>query len=256
MITILFDYLQKWEIKLVNKLNSPKGQIVSFVAILLFGTVCRVLHYGLNYGYYHRDENTYLYRIAVADKFGMSYSGSIYFLIFTGTLFPPECVEPGLRCCSLIYSIAGMILMYFLLSRVFSSRQWGLAGMFVMALNPYLIRNSMSVLREPFYILVFITVLYLCVCYVQRKLNSDVAALLCAVLSCLGLWSRWEGVELMMFFPFALIYSKTVMRIAWKKVLRAGTIYAVMLGLSFCILLFSFPSLLSRMMEKIIINVL
>lgn len=112
----------------------------------------------------------------------------------------------GLRCFNLICSLFWLFMMYLLGKAIFSSSNAGLVCLTVAVFNPYTIRISGQIMREPLYLLILSVCLF-CAIQLIRNNKMFLYSILLGILSVLGLVSRHEGVELLIVMPLAAIFS-------------------------------------------------
>ena len=253
-VKILSDFQEKvasLEIVLTRFLQDPKSRKTLFWSLFGVGVLLRLGYYFLNSGYYHRDEAAYLQQMQIAREWGIFSCSNVNYLIFLGSLFPPWLAEYAVRCYNLLCSCLTMILMYFLCKNISGRSVWGVAGLFLIALNPAEIRASCTMLREPFFVLVYTVVLLTCVCYLQGKMKWS-APVICGIFSVWGMWARYEGLELYAFFPLALLFGIFGMnQRSWRNILGSAVVYFALV-VTFSYILISFiPSLFFRIIAKV-----
>ncbi len=146
--------------------------------------------------------------------------------------------ETSLVMLNLIYGMIWVLVMFFLCRAVFDSDKIGLLGMAFAAFNPYSARMASQILREPLYILFFTLSIWCAVRYVKRPGNWLYPAML-GLLPLLGFCCRFEGLEIALFFPLALlvILMRDKMR-SIKKCFVGLVIYLIIFGTGLSVILF------------------
>ena len=112
----------------------------------------------------------------------------------------------GLRCFNLICSLLWLFIMYLLGKVIFASAKAGLACLLLAIFNPYTIRIAGQIMREPLYLLLVSFCLFCAIQLIRHK-KIFLHSILLSILSVLGLVSRYEGVELLVVMPLAVIFS-------------------------------------------------
>lgn len=112
----------------------------------------------------------------------------------------------GLRCFNLICSLLWLFIMYLLGKVIFASAKAGLACLLLATFNPYTIRIAGQIMREPLYLLLVSFCLFCAIQLIRHK-KIFLHSILLSILSVLGLVSRYEGVELLVVMPLAVIFS-------------------------------------------------
>ena len=113
--------------------------------------------------------------------------------------------ETALHTLNMVYSMLWVLIMFFLCRDVFDNDKAALLGMMLAVFNPYSIRMSCQILREPLYILIFAVSLWLAVRFIKNQGMNLLYPLLLAVLTMLGFLTRYEGIEISLFLPLAII---------------------------------------------------
>lgn len=154
-------------------------------------------------------------------------------------------VEQGLRCFNFACSFLWLCVMYMLGKIVFSSRKAGLVCLFLAAFNPYTIRMAGQVMREPLYLLVFSAGL-VCAVQIVRGINMVRYAALLGSLTVLGVWSRVEGVEILILMFLAVVFrSIYILRSKepgqWNRLVTGILLYLLTLGLLVTVLYLIYP---------------
>ncbi len=124
--------------------------------------------------------------------------------------------ETALRTLNVVYSSLWLLIMFFLCYEVFSSSAIGLLGMMLAVFNPYSIRMSCQILREPLYLLIFTVSLWLAVRFIKNQGSNLLYPLLLAGLTVLGFFTRYEGIEISLFLPLAIIVI--LMQCKWQRI--------------------------------------
>lgn len=167
-------------------------------------------------------------------------------------------VEMGLRCFNLICSCGWLFVMYLLGKTFFNSSKTGLICLALAVFNPYTIRISGQIMREPLYLLILSSCL-LCASKVILCHKTILYSILLGVLPVLGILSRYEGIELFMIMPLTVIICGLSIPRANRKRLYlhlAGNfiIYIITLVLSFSVFFMMFPSYEASIETKILWN--
>jgi asparagine N-glycosylation enzyme membrane subunit Stt3 len=105
----------------------------------------------------------------------------------------------------MVYAMLWVWVIFFLCRDIFDSDKAGLLGMALAAFNPYSVRMACQILREPLYILLFTMSLWCTVRLIKsEKVNFFYPAFI-GVMTILGFYTRFEGVEIALFVPLAAI---------------------------------------------------
>jgi asparagine N-glycosylation enzyme membrane subunit Stt3 len=113
--------------------------------------------------------------------------------------------ETALHTLNMVYAMLWVWVIFFLCRDVFDSDKAGLLGMALAAFNPYSVRMACQILREPLYILLFTLSLWCTVRLIKsEKVNFFYPAFI-GVMTILGFYTRFEGVEIALFIPLAAI---------------------------------------------------
>lgn len=165
-------------------------------------------------------------------------------------------VELGLRCFNLTCSFLWLVMMYFLGKAVFSSPEAGLVCLALAACNPYMIRMGGLIMREPLYLLVFSSGLF-CAIQIVRGIDIGGYAILLGVLTVLGVWSRYEGIELLILIPVAVIFRiiyilRDKLPGQWSRLVAGILLYLLSLGVSFAILYLIWPGTMKVLEQKLV----
>jgi len=123
--------------------------------------------------------------------------------------------ETALRTLNAVYSALWLLIVFFLCYEVFGSSAIGLLGMTLAVFNPYSIRMSCQILREPLYLLIFTVSLWLAVRFIKNQGSNLLYPLLLAGLTVLGFLTRYEGLEISLFLPLAIIVI--LMQCKWQR---------------------------------------
>ncbi|MEI8247282.1 MAG: hypothetical protein WCI51_15725 [Lentisphaerota bacterium] len=123
--------------------------------------------------------------------------------------------ETALHALNMVYSMLWVLIMFFLCRDVFDNYKVALLGMMLAVFNPYSIRMSSQILREPLYILIFTVSLWLAVKFIKNQGVNLLYPLLLAVLTILGFLTRYEGIEISLFLPLAIIVI--FMQYKWQR---------------------------------------
>ncbi len=219
------------------KFSLSKKQVLFAILVLL------IIGLGLRCGYWMmrdhppRDEQLYIQNVEGIIKNDDSRKKDYTF----GPLMPMLAAnvarfglepETALRSLNVAYSILWLLMMFLLCYEVFSSSTAGLLGMMLAVFNPYSIRMSCQILREPLYLLIFTTGLWLAVRFIKNQSLNPLYPLLLAGLTMLGFFTRYEGIEISLFLPLAIIVI--FMQCKWQRVrmcFYSLAIYIVSFGL-------------------------
>ncbi|MHB9139989.1 MAG: glycosyltransferase family 39 protein [Victivallaceae bacterium] len=157
--------------------------------------------------------------------------------IFSGATFRAETV---LRTLNMLYSMAWLILMFFLCRDVFSSNNAGLLGMAIAAFNPYSARLSSEILRDPLYMLIFTLALWCAVKIIISNNQNMWLPVMLGLLTFLGFLSRYEGLEIAFFMPLAVAVLCLQYKCSrLKRHLGSLAAYGLTLGILICLLIYS-----------------
>lgn len=143
--------------------------------------------------------------------------------------------ESTLRTLNIIYSILWLLVMLFLCYEIFNNSIISLLGMMLAVFNPYSIRMSCLILREPLYILIFTISVWVAVRFIKSEGENSVYPILLAVLTFIGFFTRLEGIEIGAFLPLAVIVI--LMQYKWQRLKRC--IYSLSVYVIFIILICS-----------------
>ena len=158
--------------------------------------------------------------------------------------------ENTLRGLNLVYSMIWLIVMFFLCRDVFDNYIAGLLGMTFAAFNPYSARMACQILREPLYILIFTLSLWCAVKFIKNEENKLYPIIL-GFLTVLGFFTRYEGIEIGLFLPLAvmvLFMQKKKQRI--KRCVLSLALYLLAIGVGTGMLLLADNGYLSRSAGK------
>jgi len=111
--------------------------------------------------------------------------------------------ETALHMLNMGYAMLWVLVMFFLCRDVFDDDKAGLLGMSLAAFNPYSVRLSSQILREPLYILIFTLSLWCALRFIENKKYYLYPAML-GMLTILGFFVRYEGIEISLFLPLAI----------------------------------------------------
>ncbi len=114
-------------------------------------------------------------------------------------------IESGLRIFNLTCSLLWLFMMYLLGRAIFNSSVAGIASLILAVFNPYTIRISGQIMREPLYLLI-ISVCLFCAVHIIRGNKIFFHSTLLGLLSILGIISRNEGIELLIIMPLAAVF--------------------------------------------------
>ena len=170
-------------------------------------------------------------------KYGLKGISNPYLLVMYGTLFPETYRELIVRGSNLVLSSLNLLAVYYIGKLVFKNKKPALALMALFAFNPFLIRSSASILREPGYIFVFSVVILLCIISLEREIWWG--AVLTALVSAFSFWIRYEGIELFFFYWITLAYKSIkqgLYRNAVVNLLLYSGVYIVCMMLLFFLL--------------------
>lgn len=140
--------------------------------------------------------------------------------------------ETALHTLNMTYSMLWILIMFFLVYEVFDNKKIALLGMILAVFNPYSIRISSQILREPLYILIFTISLWITVKYIKDRGINPFFPLLLAGLTIVGFFSRYEGIEIGLLLPVAIFVI--CMQYKWKYIKRCVcslAIYVFAVGL-------------------------
>ncbi|MDD3228949.1 MAG: hypothetical protein PHE09_06980 [Oscillospiraceae bacterium] len=214
---------------------------LTVIILLLIGMGLRVGYRGM-VDRPERDELTYLAMIETSVLEDHVTPDAQRTLIFVGTSVTKLGGDPEfwLRCFNLSCSLLWLFMIFFLGKTTTSSSLVGLCCLCLATFNPYSIRLSGQVMREPLYLLIFTYSLFCAIEIVRGKRLFLYSALL-GPLTILGVWSREEGMELSVLMPLALLFYGINLKRAqktrqWPRLLSAFLLYAFSLGSSMMIL--------------------
>lgn len=223
---------------------SKRQVLFAFLALLIIGL-------GLRCGYWAmrdrppRDEKFYIQAVVdiinKADSWDRDYCpnfGPLMPMIAASACQAGFTPEATLRTLNIIYSCLWLMIMFFLCREVFSSSASGLLGMALAAVNPYSVRMASQILREPLYMLIFTIGLWLAVRFIKYQSWNPCYPLLLAALAILGFFTRYEGIEIGLFLPLAVIVI--FMQHKWRqsrKCVYSLAVYLLAIGLSIGVLI-------------------
>ena len=231
--------------------NKKKNFLVLWWGVLLIGLFFRLLYWGLTNGEYLRDEITYLQRMEYVSKYGINSGTSNLFFQFLGVLLSESVREQCLRGFNCLFSGINLIVIYFFGKKLFNSKGDGLLLMLLAAFNPYTIRLSSSILREPLYLLVASIELLLCLTWMSSSKKWVVPWI--AVVAVFGFWVRYEGLELLFIFLISWGYVFVTQK---KKMMSDLMIYVLSYVLAMTALVVFVPHLVDHVIAKISIVLL
>jgi asparagine N-glycosylation enzyme membrane subunit Stt3 len=113
--------------------------------------------------------------------------------------------ETALHTLNMLYAMLWVLVMFFLCRDVFDNDKAGLLGMTIAAFNPYSIRMACQIMREPLYILLFTLSLWCAVKYIKNRGLNPLYPFLLAAFAVLGFFTRYEGIEIALFLPLAIV---------------------------------------------------
>ena len=198
-----------------------------------------------------RDEITYLQRMEYVSKYGINSGTSNLFFQFLGVLLSESVREQCLRGFNCLFSGINLIVIYFFGKKLFNSKGDGLLLMLLAAFNPYTIRLSSSILREPLYLLVASIELLLCLTWMSSSKKWVVPWI--AVVAVFGFWVRYEGLELLFIFLISWGYVFVTQK---KKMMSDLMIYVLSYVLAMTALVVFVPHLVDHVIAKISIVLL
>jgi 4-amino-4-deoxy-L-arabinose transferase-like glycosyltransferase len=140
--------------------------------------------------------------------------------------------ETALHTLNMLYAMLWVWIMFFLCRDVFDNDKAGLLGMTIAAFNPYSIRMACQILREPLYILFFTLALWCAVKIIRQHCTNLLYPALLGMLTILGFYTRFEGAEIALFLPLAIVII--LVQHKWQYFRRCTyslAIYFFMLGL-------------------------
>lgn len=214
-----------------------------------------VIGMGLRVGYRgmvdrpERDEVTYIHMIEDFINVNSNTKQNLQpALIYVGSAlhYLGMDVVSGLRCFNLICSLLWLLMMYLVGKAIFSSSNAGLACLTVAVFNPYTIRISGQIMREPLYLLILSVCLF---CAIQLIRNNKMffCSIGLGLLSVLGLVSRHEGLELLVIMPLAVIFSGFYafrtgrLKQKYIELISCLAIYLIVLSTLFTTLYITYP---------------
>lgn len=198
-----------------------------------------------------RDEMTYLSWVQKLSKNDISSLPTMHrALIYIGILIENIGfdVELGLRIFNIACALLWLLMMYLLGRTIFASSKAGLICLTLAVFNPYMIQISGQIMREPLYLLVFSAGLF-CAVQIVLDVGTLCYASLLAPLTVLGIWSRDEGAEMLLLMIGAMIFRGILIRHdsrrspAGRRLVAAGVLYLLVLGISATLLLHFCPEL-------------
>lgn len=123
--------------------------------------------------------------------------------------------ETALHTLNMLYAMVWVLAMFFLCRDVFGNNKAGLLGMAIASFNPYTIRMSSQILREPLYLLIFTLSLWCALRFIKSKKYNIYPAIL-GLLTVLGFLTRYEGIEISLFMLLAVIII--FMQYKWQRI--------------------------------------
>ena len=196
-------YLKSLLEKFDRPLHLSPRQVVLFIILLL------VIGGGLRYGYWKmcyrnaKDEQKYI-KIVERLNHGKDIKRTRLMSVIAH-LVCYQCSsspEKTLRVLNFLYSLAWLLVIFYLCQDIFADRKMGLVGMAFATCNPYSIRMSCQILREPLYMLIFTTALWVSVKLIKSNRYTLYPIFLGAFVV-LGGYTRYEGIEIFIFLPLA-----------------------------------------------------
>jgi 4-amino-4-deoxy-L-arabinose transferase-like glycosyltransferase len=194
--------------------------------LILAALIIFLAGFGLRYSYLllrerpPRDEQFYIQTVEKMTENDDSRNRDYEF----GPLMPAIAVslvklgfEPAtaLRTLNMVYSMLWILVMFFLCRDVFGNNKAGLLGMAIASFNPYTIRMSSQILREPLYLLIFTLSLWCALRFIKSKKYNIYPAIL-GLLTVLGFLTRYEGIEISLFMLLAVIII--FMQYKWQRI--------------------------------------
>ena len=139
--------------------------------------------------------------------------------------------ETVLHVLNIVYSMLWVLVIFFLCRDVFGNDNAALLGMAIAAFNPYSVRMSVQILREPLYILIFTLSLWCALRFIKSNKYYIYPAIL-GGLTVLGFFTRHEGIEISIFLSLAVIVLFTQYKWQRLKICIYGlTVYMFTVGL-------------------------
>ncbi len=181
--------------------------VITIILLLVIGMGLRIGYRGM-VERLDRDEITY---IANVEEFiatdGTGGQKQQFLLIYIGAALHSLGIniETGLRVFNLICSMMWLVMTYFLGKSVFDSTRAGLACLLLAVFNPYSIRISGQIMREPLYLLILSACLFGAI-QVIRDNRILCYSIVLGVLPILGIMTRYEGAELLAVAPVAIVF--------------------------------------------------
>ncbi len=181
---------------------------VAVIVLLLTGT-------GLRIGYrfmVERPERDEVQYAAIVDQAAAEGIETLSFhaqrlMIYCGVVLKKAGVESetGLRGVNFSASLLWLVVVFFLGRSFFRSDKAGLIALTLAVFNPYSIRISGQILREPLYLLIFSGGIF-CALQILRGKQMIFFSALLGVLTVAGGWARIEGWEMLAWMPLALLF--------------------------------------------------
>ena len=195
-----------------------------------------------------RDEITYLHRIDSFLNEDITTKENNYFLIICiGAFFKKHGFDPNiaLRIVNLFFSVLWVYVMYLISKIVFTHQIQRYAVLLFCSINPYCVRISMMILRDPLYLFLFTSAIYLCLLFLHSRIKYSFSFVM-PVIVVMSFWARYEGLELIVLycltFAFALIarFSKK-MKLSFASCAIHSIIFATTLFVNVFTLYHFFP---------------
>lgn len=168
-----------------------------------------------------RDEVTYLYRIETFSNITFSLKENKDFLLICMGAYLSTCdINPniGLRVVNLFFSILWIYLMYRISCIIFANTFQRCLVLFFCSFNPYSVRISMMILRDPIYLFLYTLSIYLSLLFLYSRINYSFS-LLFPLVSVLSFWTRYEGIELVLIYLITLAFF-VILKAFQKKSIR------------------------------------